>query len=402
MADVDLPEIEVQAPPPPKYMPPLSEYATLVVGGRRFQDWTSVWVQENWGDQYASFRFSAVDAVNLPTTPPTLLQFKPGDDCDVYLGPFRAMRGTIVGRQAAYDAKSRGAVLDGRSASWYASTSSILDKKSRYTGSLLDIAAKVLAPTGVRYTTVGDIPSRPFKPFVANEPGEQIGSFLERLARNRNVLLGSNASGDFVFIGEHVGKIVDTLTEGVNILKCQCMIRKEGIYSLLLTRGQSAANDEQNGRQSAEMEATAKGSATRYRALLTPMELPVWTLDEVVMRNNHELMWSEGDEVTANVTVYGWFTRKGTLWQAGDDVLIESTMAMLHQVLKIQTVTFTQDRQQGSLTTLTCVAPWRLKDIIPLTRGVRSSPSSSTPNTEPAETPPAAPEAQTPPAETQE
>jgi hypothetical protein len=164
------------------------------------------------------------------------------------------MRGTIVGRQAAYDAKSRGVVLDGRSASWYASTSSIIDKKSRYTGSLLDIAAKVLAPTGVRFTTVGDI--EPAVRFRRQRAGRADRRFSERLARNRNVLLGSNASGDFVFIGEHVGKVVDTLTEGVNILKCQCIIRKEGIYSLLLTR-QSAAR-QANGRQSAEMEATAK------------------------------------------------------------------------------------------------------------------------------------------------
>jgi hypothetical protein len=37
-------------------------------------------------------------------------------------------------------------------------------------------------------------------------------------------------------------------------------------------------------------------------------------------------------------------------------------MAMLDMVLKIRTITFTQDRNQGTLTALELVAPWLLKD----------------------------------------
>jgi hypothetical protein len=37
-------------------------------------------------------------------------------------------------------------------------------------------------------------------------------------------------------------------------------------------------------------------------------------------------------------------------------------MAILNQVLKIQTATFTQDRSSGTLTTLELVPPWLLKD----------------------------------------
>jgi hypothetical protein len=37
-------------------------------------------------------------------------------------------------------------------------------------------------------------------------------------------------------------------------------------------------------------------------------------------------------------------------------------MAMLSMVMKIQTVTFSQDRSTGTITTLDLVAPWLLKD----------------------------------------
>jgi hypothetical protein len=50
------------------------------------------------------------------------------------------------------------------------------------------------------------------------------------------------------------------------------------------------------------------------------------------------------------------------LWRPGDNVYVYSSMCPLDMVMKIQTVTFTQDRNQGTLTTLDCVAPWNLND----------------------------------------
>jgi hypothetical protein len=52
----------------------------------------------------------------------------------------------------------------------------------------------------------------------------------------------------------------------------------------------------------------------------------------------------------------------GGLWRAGDLVAFMSPMTTLNMGLKIQNVTFTQDSQSGTLTTLELVAPWLLKD----------------------------------------
>jgi hypothetical protein len=119
------------------------------------------------------------------------------------------------------------------------------------------------------------------------------------------------------------------------------------------------------------------------------MELPVWTLDEVVMRNNHELMWSEGDEVCQRHRL--WLVHpQRHLVQAGDDVL-RSTMVMLHRALKIQTVTFT-----GQTTRVAYDADLRralaAERIIPLTRGMsrrrhrRPTPAEGVVKTVPLET----------------
>ena len=49
---------------------------------------------------------------------------------------------------------------------------------------------------------------------------------------------------------------------------------------------------------------------------------------------------------------------------AGDDAYIYSPMAMLDGTMKIKTVTWTQDNNQGTQTTLELVAPWGLNDTI--------------------------------------
>jgi prophage tail gpP-like protein len=88
----------------------------------------------------------------------------------------------------------------------------------------------------------------------------------------------------------------------------------------------------------------------------------VKTPDEVIMRARHEQMWGMGEEITANVVVQGWFNpRDQRLWRPGMAVHIKSPMAMLDMKLGVRSVTFTQDRQAGSRTTLDLVRPYRLK-----------------------------------------
>ena len=101
------------------------------------------------------------------------------------------------------------------------------------------------------------------------------------------------------------------------------------------------------------------GSAKCYNPLLTPIEHPVWTKEEVELRAKNEQMFAEGQrKVEATVTVQGWFNpRTGLRWDVGQDVRFESPMTGIDdQMMKIRTVTFTQDKS-GSLTTMVIVHP---------------------------------------------
>lgn len=387
-------------------MPNPDEVATLKVAGHYFTDFESVWVQIRWTEPYPLFRFTTADIVETPGEPPPanwqMLQFKPGDECAIYLGKWLALAGVITVRQTAYDKDNKGVMLQGIGVTWYAARSSILHETSSFDGKTFEqVAREVIAPTRVGVVKIGTLNSIPFEK-LQNEPGETVWNFLERIARPKGVVMGSDEKGNLLLIGDHVGTVSDALVEGVNILRCQAVISIEAIYSDYVLRGQAPGNDVANMKQQAEQEASAPGTARRYSPLLTVAEQPVWSVGELADRAKNESVWHEGTIVQATIVVQGWMRAdSGMLWTAGDDVYVQTPMAMLDMVMKIQTVTFSQDRESGTITTLDVVAPWLLKDHSDYNvknPNAPQPPGTAAPTTAPATTPPAAPVADAPPA----
>src|SRR5262245_39281739 len=279
-------------------MPNPAEVATLIVGGRRFDDWTSVWVQHRWAEDCPLFRFTAVERDPVPELW-SKLQFKPNDECAIYLGGQLAVAGVIITRQVAYDANSHAVQLMGKGLTWYAARGSIIDKKSNFDKmSFEQVAKKVIAPFGVGVRTIGSLDNTPFDR-LQNEPGETVWGFLERIARPRGIVMGSDHLGNFLLIGKHNWSPVEHLIEGVNILKMQAIISVEHARSDFYTRGQTAASDEKWGRGASELEGRVAGIGKRYSPLLTMAEQPVWSQAEVQKRAAYERLWAEGTIVSA-------------------------------------------------------------------------------------------------------
>ena len=207
--------------------------------------------------------------------------------------------------------------------------------------------------------------------------------------------MGSNHRGNFLLIDNHQSQVAAELIEGDNILKCQATISQEAMYSDYVVRAQSPANDEKYGPAAAEMKPQIAGTAKRYSPILTPAEQPV-NPAEVSQRAKNEYTWHEGTIINVNVTVQGWMMPGGGLWRAGDLVAFISPMTTLNMGLKIQNVTFTQDSQSGTLTTLELVAPWLLKDYGDYNVGRPGAPAppkddAAKTNTQPPASPTAAP-----------
>ena len=380
-----------------------SEIATMVVNGLVFEDWETVRIQWAWGETYAQFTFTCAEREPYPL-PGQVLQLAPGDMCEIYLAGIQVISGPIITRQVAYDANQHVVQLQGVSHSWFADRSSIEHKDSDFSNqNFLQIAGTILAPTGVGYETVGEIDNTPFES-ASPSPGEKIGQFLERLARDRKIIISNLPNGKYLFVGEHQFPKIGELIEGENIKKMQCVITDESAYSEYVIRAQKKANDESHGRAASEQEARLKGALGPYSIQLTTMEHPVWTPDEVAKRAQTEKMWNEDiTMINATITVYGWFrplpssvasialmqtgpATGHTLWQAGDEVVVYSPMAMLNnQALKIKSVIWSQDNAGGTQTTLNVVNSRGLNGApIPRARSNQEAAKTPEPATAPA------------------
>jgi prophage tail gpP-like protein len=247
----------ISQPPEPGTNP--DEIAEIIVAGGAkkgagtgsFSDWETVWVQHRWMDAWPIFRFTAAERDPIPTLWERL-QIIPTDRVQINLGGKLAITGVVQVRQTAYDGNSHAVSIQGVGVQWYVWRGAILDKKSEFFGSYVDVAKQVLAPFGVSPVFIGEIDSTPFKNAAHNEPGESVFQFLERLGRSRKVILGADYQGNLLFIGDHDSKLVDDLTEGENILSCQCVISIDNLYDPIVVRGSTGRSDAGSPAQAAQ------------------------------------------------------------------------------------------------------------------------------------------------------
>jgi prophage tail gpP-like protein len=346
-----------------------SEIAELIVRGEIFDDWETVWVQHRW-NEIPIFRFTAAERDPVPEIPPgsgpqaiwPKIQFRPGDSCTVRLGGQLAVTGIIETRQIAYDENNHGVMLIGRGIQSWAARSSVITNTMNFDGkNLKQIADEVFLKYPVKVEVIGSIDNTPFKRCHA-EHGETNWDFIERLCRPRGVVLGTNHENAFLLIGDHTKPIFQQLIEGQNIRRMNCTITEQWKFLQYNVDGHTAANEENRGPKSTNPRGTAAGTAVQLSRLLQLAEQPVWGEAELVARAKHEANWHETSDVSATVVVQGWLRDGKNLWRAGDEVTVTSPMALLNgQRMKIEVVTYTQDRQNGTLTTLDIVNPGRLK-----------------------------------------
>ena len=342
-------------------MPNPQEVAELIVGSLVFQDWESVWVQHRAQQNYPVFRFTSTEA-DIPIEWKKL-QFKPGDHCEILLGGQLAVTGMITNRQVAYTATEHGIQLSGVGAQWAPSTSSVPmeDKKNNFDGMTVEQAfSKAAIQVRGKPFIIGKLDKTPLENFQAH-PGEKTWDLMDRMARMRTAMIGSDHLGNMLLVGDHTSPVVATLLEGHNILKMQCVFSNEQMYSEYALHGQFSVTDEKTMAQAAQVRNRAFGSMQEVFRLL---EIPAENQDVNHQRRvTYEALQAEGTQVVATVTVQGWLRDGRNLWRCRDLVIINSPMCPLNLGLKIQTATFAQDSRSGTTTELECVLPWKLGDM---------------------------------------
>ena len=190
------------------------------------------------------------------------------------------------------------------------------------------------------------------------QPGEIIQQVIERYAKMRNIVLGSNATGGLLAIGENQAVSTGSLIEGYNILRANCVIRDPQVYKRIYAVGQNTSGDSGSGDPQNKMVAQLDGTSTRNRLMITVADVAD-TLHGIQRRAQMEKVFTEGSKVEAQITVQGWFKDNNTsdeVWRAGEYYYVESADLIMHDIFGCSGCVYEQS-DAGTTTTLTMVDP---------------------------------------------
>jgi len=332
------------------------EIATLEVNGKVYTDWTSVVVEVRWVDWFPTFMFENTEESPVPINWSDL-QFLPGDVVKISLANVPSVFGYITERHAGYSDQEHGIKLIGTGRTSDLTNSTVpLDKLGNHDGKTWPQLAKdLMAHLGIGLTLKGKVDTEPFEQ-IQVQPGETIATILERYARMRKIVIGSNEYGDLLAIGNHSAEQSGILAEGVNIRAANCVIRDDMVYRRIYTMGQKQGNDDSNGDQANKQIGQVIGSSNRNRFLVIPTEIADSDAG-VQKRAEMEYIFTEGAQIEAHVTVQGWLQDGGKPWRAGEYYWVRSPSLVLDRLLGCRTAVYRQHEGGGTTTTLEMVDP---------------------------------------------
>jgi prophage tail gpP-like protein len=332
------------------------ELAVLIVNGRKYSDWESVSVRhEDSARPPFLCRFTCSEGMPIAANF-AKLQIKPGDSCSVTLAGYPAFNGKVMTRQVFYDAHRHyieiqaGSFTDPMTASTVSST---MEYKNV---TFEQVARDQLKRVNLNLVCEGGSP--PTKTFerVSLTHGESIIDLLETLARPLGITFSSNVQGDFVAVVGPVGGS-DTVREGRDIIIGREIIYNEGQARDIPGVAQGPGSDKKHGAETTHQPFSSIPLGAVFGAQapgLIPFELPTSDLEMLKGRVTSESNWLKDDEITVIITVYGWQKPSGGLWRVNSLVSVVSEMLMMNgsEKLKVKSVTFTQDNNTGTRTTL--------------------------------------------------
>ncbi|MGD9766586.1 MAG: phage baseplate assembly protein [Pseudolabrys sp.] len=339
-------------------MPRPDEVCEVAVGGKRFRDWTAVQVVHDLMDPMFRATLSTVE-YGSESNSLMSLRLKPGDQATVTLAGYKVIDGAVWLRQAGYDAARHGVMVGIVSKTIDIVRSSAMTKSGQFKGyPFASIARSVLAPYGINLVVRNPPPdfARPFDR-VHIQPGETVWQLLDRLGRMRGLTMTSDPDGNLVAGQVELGSSQAILQEGGNILRARCIMRDDALNGMIYGVGQGPGNDQRNGEAVASPTAfTANSLFGRYRPLVLISEQP-GTQQDLQHRVDREKKEQAYSFLQCAITVQGWLRPDGEVWQIGKKVTVKSPMLLLdNKDLAIQSVTFEQDAEGGTTTTLDLVS----------------------------------------------
>jgi prophage tail gpP-like protein len=342
------------------------EIATLEVRGGLFTNWTSVRVEQRVTEPFPVFQFEATEESPIPQTWDAL-QFVPGDVVRAYVGGVPAVFGYITERHVAFEANNHAVRLVGCGDTVDLTDSMVpIEKFNGHDGqSWSALARDLMQHLGIGLKEVGHVDPTPFEN-IQVLPGETIMQALERYAKHRNIVIGSNANGGLLAIGENPAIPSGDLIEGVNILRANAAFRDQKVYKKIYVLGQGTGSDSAYGDAQNKQIAYESGSSSRNRYMITIADIAD-TKYGLQRRAMMEKVFTEGSFLEAQITVQGWFkdqNQSNDVWKAGEYYTVTSPSLILNGFVLGCSGCVYEQNDLGTTTTLNMVNPIHMNGLL--------------------------------------
>ncbi|NEW96648.1 phage baseplate assembly protein [Rhodopseudomonas sp. BR0G17] len=325
-----------------------SPLVAVSAAGSLWTAWRRVTVRASFQEAARSFQIEAAVERGGAATAWT---FKAGTALDILLGGALACRGYVDRYQPRLAGHDRAeATISGRSKSQDFVDSSAVHDTGQFKSKDPCEIGQAIDKFGVGVTTDEMLKKLDYR----ITPGETAFRCLEKLCREQGVFIVGQADGSIKLTKGGKQRHAGGLIEGDNIKEIEADHNSSGRHSDVIVRGQRPYG---HGEDALQIEGIARDAEVgRYRPVIVFHDGDT-DKDRAKTRAKTRRDREAGNSLKANVTVQGFFDAGGTLWEPGNLVFVDSDFADIHQDMAIESVVFSQDRSDGSLSVLSLVDP---------------------------------------------
>ncbi|SHG64472.1 Mu-like prophage tail protein gpP [Pantoea sesami] len=335
----------------------MTESVLLRVDGREWGGWTEFSFTSSL-DAIAG-EFDLTVTTQWSSAAPRTI--KEGMPCVLTLGNDTVLTGYIDDFIPSYDAENISIRVTGRDRTGDLVDSSVVHKSGQWKGlTLFQIAVEVCSPFGIEVVNE-TVHGAPFGSVVL-EQGESAFELLDRLAKQRGVLLTSDGNGRLVITRASKQRATVALKLGSNILAARGRFSWKERNSAYIVKGQASAGgklwDAQPPAQIGGIQTViADPEITRYRPKIIVKEDSL-TVEGAGTRGEWFRARSLGDARMTEITVAGWREQgdAGPLWRKNRLVDIDDVVQNLRVTWLIKSVTLTEG-DNGRIAVLMLVPP---------------------------------------------
>lgn len=334
-----------------------TERVVLTVSGQQWDGWTEMSITRSLEAIAGEFDLTVTTQWS-EAAPRTI---KEGLPCAVTIGTDTVLTGYIDDFIPSYDAENVSIRVMGRDKTGDLVDSSVVHKSGQWKGVKLEqLAREIAQPYGI--TVISETDTGEAFPSVVLEQGETGFELLDRLAKQRGVLLTSDAKGQLIITRASKKRASVALVLGENILAARGRFSWRERASQYIVKGSSSAGgatwDDQPAKVIGGRQVSIDDTEiNRYRPKILVNEDSL-TVGGASTRGDWYKARMMGEANTTEITVAGWRENgdSGPLWQKNLLADIRDPVQNLDTTWLIKSVTFTEG-DGGRITVLALVPP---------------------------------------------